>query len=75
MGLTTLIVGLDDMEFCIYDRWGQIMYKTNDMFHSGWDGSRDNILQQPGVYYYYILGTNIRTGGQIIKRGDITLIR
>ena len=39
------------------------------------DGTRDDVIQQPGVYYYYLFGTNSRTGEQVIKRGDITLVR
>jgi gliding motility-associated-like protein len=44
----------DTFEMTIYDRWGHIVFKTNDVY-KGWDGSvKGGPKAQQGVYVYKI---------------------
>lgn len=66
--------GIVSGEMYIYDRWGQPVFDTNDIF-TGWNGRLKNGSNAMiGVYVY-----NIKivwfTGRQFEKRGTITLIR
>ena len=36
------------------NRWGNNVYITSDMNHSGWDGKLNGNEQPVGVYYYTI---------------------
>jgi gliding motility-associated-like protein len=58
----------------IFNRWGENVFNTNDL-NSYWDGTY-KLLQQPmGVYTwvvkYRILGNN----NELLKKGNITLVR
>jgi len=60
-------------EFNIYDRWGKRVFYTTDM-SAGWDGTFNGKAMQMDTYTYYIRAiTNADT--EIIKQGNITLIR
>ena len=39
--------------FSVFDRWGQIIYETNDPL-KGWDGTVKNVKAQSDVYIYLI---------------------
>jgi len=39
--------------FSIYDRWGELVFETNELHH-GWDGKYKGKLQQNGVYTWKI---------------------
>ncbi|HUS02966.1 MAG TPA: T9SS type B sorting domain-containing protein [Chitinophagaceae bacterium] len=59
--------------FRIYDRWGKIMFQSNDV-NSGWDGKYSGIRQPAAVYVWIINGTDVN--GKIIHlKGIVTLIR
>jgi len=42
-----------EWELRIYNRWGQLLYETNDP-EFGWDGSYNGKLVQEGVYAYVL---------------------
>jgi gliding motility-associated-like protein len=45
----------DGFEMRIYDRWGELVFKTNDI-NTGWDGKiKGGALGKEGVYVYKIL--------------------
>lgn len=59
----------------IYNRWGNIVFISDDSFH-GWNGNNKN--NQPcsdGVYYYNVIEENRITKEQKIHKGFITLLR
>lgn len=59
----------------IYNRWGQLMYKSNDEFDKGWDGSYGSNTADPGTYFYELrFRTQARKEGYYNK-GELTLIR
>ncbi|MCX6183322.1 MAG: PKD domain-containing protein [Bacteroidetes bacterium] len=43
----------DDYEFLIFDRWGELIFKTNDI-NAGWDGSYKGQTVQNDVYVWKI---------------------
>ena len=65
--------GLDQFTFRIYNRWGQLMFETNDI-RSGWDGKFKG-KDQPMDAYGYTLDAVLLDGTRVQKSGNITLIR
>ncbi len=65
--------GVDKMLFRIYNRWGQLMFETNDP-DIGWNGKFKG-KDQPMDAYGYTLDAILFGGAHIKKSGSITLIR
>ena len=60
----------------IFDRWGNLLYSTNEIPMS-WDGYAGDKTVNPGVYVYRIKGS-YRVGSilsEIILTGDVTVVR
>ncbi|MGQ0829262.1 MAG: gliding motility-associated C-terminal domain-containing protein [Bacteroidota bacterium] len=64
---------IETMEFSIYDRWGEKVFETFDPANC-WDGTYNGKPMNTGVFAYYFNGM-LTTGEQIIKKGNISLIR
>lgn len=47
-------VSLRDFDMMIFDRWGNLIFHSEDMFIS-WDGKYNNNVVQNGVYHYRLL--------------------
>ena len=60
-------------DFKIYNNWGQLVFSTLDATE-GWDGTFNGEEAPMGVYTWTFTVT-IAGGRQIIKEGDVTLIR
>lgn len=58
--------------FSIYNRWGQIVFQTNNPAEC-WDGKVSGILQDSGGYVYIINASSFC--GPIKRTGMVTLIR
>ena len=65
--------GIKEMEWNIYNRWGQKVYTGNNL-KGGWDGTFNGKLQPMDVYSYTLTVT-FSNGQKIKKTGDITLLR
>jgi len=65
--------GITHMVFRIYNRWGQMVFQSNDP-DLGWDGTYQGHLQPMDVYAY-TLEAEFSNGKHVNKKGDITLIR
>jgi gliding motility-associated-like protein len=68
---------ISNYSLLIFDRWGEILYKTTHL-DAKWDGRRSNgELVEPGVYVYRIDYTGLRKEEPFDKRmiGSITVIR
>ncbi|HXR81378.1 MAG TPA: gliding motility-associated C-terminal domain-containing protein, partial [Saprospiraceae bacterium] len=66
------------LEFNIFDRWGNLVFSASN-FDPGqnlieWDGSFKSKPLNPAVYAYQLVA-KLKDGSQIIRFGDITLIR
>src|SRR6185503_4210613 len=64
-----------NFEMSIYNRWGELIYKTND-YEKPWDGKVQGkgALSQIDVYIYKISVEDM-TGGKRIFTGQVNLIR
>lgn len=58
----------------IVNRWGQVVFQSNNTDGRGWDGSFNGVSQPPGVYLYQISVT-IHPGTEEQYTGNVTLIR
>lgn len=65
--------GIEKLDWRIYNRWGKIVFQTNDKY-AKWDG-RSNGLVLASDVYLYTLQVQFTDGQSIKKTGDITLIR
>jgi gliding motility-associated-like protein len=63
----------------IFNRWGSLLFSVeneaaNGFGSSGWDGSYDGKIMDPGVYLY-LVEIQFVDGKTFLYRGDVTLIR
>jgi gliding motility-associated-like protein len=61
-------------ELLIYNRWGQLVYQTNDL-QRGWNGIYHNVPQMAGVYVYYVTYKYVFRPENFTKKGTFVLIR
>lgn len=62
-----------EMEFRVYDRWGELVFESFDRL-DGWNGEFRGKALDPDVYDYYLRVTCIDDVESIVK-GNVTLIR
>jgi gliding motility-associated-like protein len=67
-------VKADGLEFLVYNRWGQLLFKT-DNWKQGWNGKLKGQLQPSGVYVWMIRYINRDTQQKMEQKGTVTLIR
>jgi len=60
-------------EMRIYNRWGEKVFETTDPV-AEWDGSYKGKMEETAVFDYYMKATLI-TGDEIVKKGNISLMR
>ncbi len=58
----------------VFNRWGQLLFVTDNLDGRGWDGKFNGIGQPQGVYIYMIDAT-IDGMGEEKMRGNLTLLR
>jgi gliding motility-associated-like protein len=64
-----------NINFFIYDRWGQKVFESHDLTH-GWDGTYKGKKLDMAVFVYSLTAESMYDKGTIIKRqGNISLIR
>jgi len=64
---------IDEVQFIVYDRWGEKMFETNNL-DRGWDGTFQGKQLPPDVYGYYL--SVICIGGDTYtEKGNVTIIR
>ncbi len=68
-------INLDAFNLKVYDRWGEIIWETNDIF-TGWDGSYQDSkkIAENGVYIWLIT-LKTSDGTEYQRSGNVTLIR
>nr|MBA3706100.1 gliding motility-associated C-terminal domain-containing protein [Bacteroidota bacterium] len=64
---------IQKMTFIIFDRWGEKVFETSDVKQC-WDGSYKGNIMNTAVFVYYLKATLI-TGEEIMKKGNISLVR
>jgi gliding motility-associated-like protein len=65
---------VDQVNFVIFDRWGQIVFETNTL-SMGWNGKLRGRDLEPGVFVYSVRARSVGDGRTLSKQGNITLIR
>lgn len=58
----------------IFNRWGDMVYRSENGDNTGWDGLYNTIPQEMGVYFYQVIISR-PNGTQKHYKGDVTLIR
>ncbi|TNF32406.1 MAG: PKD domain-containing protein [Bacteroidetes bacterium] len=66
-------IGIVEYQMQIYDRWGELIFQSNDYDHH-WDGSYMGRQVQKGVYVYVFNIKDIK-GNPHVYRGHVTLFR
>lgn len=64
----------DNLEFKVYNRYGQLVFKTNNWLIR-WDGTINGNPQPTGTYAWYLKYTNRDTGKNIFLKGTTVLVR
>lgn len=64
---------ITEMEFSLYNRWGQLIFETKDQ-QQCWDGTRDGKEVSTGVYTFRLLA-KLLNGTTVRKTGNVTLTR
>ena len=67
------ITHVEEINLVIFNRWGKMVYETNDV-EFGWDGRSNEGDCSDGVYYW-ILNYRSRNNLQGIIKGHLTLLR
>jgi len=58
--------------FQIYNRWGQLIFETNDP-EEGWNGKYNGNTVEQGVYIYHLTYVDVY-GKSIAFRGTVTVL-
>jgi len=78
LGLNNLLkpvivfVGIEGYEFVVYNRWGQMVFRSNDP-EEGWDGTYNGDYVPQGVYVYLLRFRNAVNQPRQIK-GNVAVI-
>lgn len=66
------------LELAVYDRWGNALHRAGpgDVLEvsTGWDGTYQGRLMDPGVYVYTVL-IGFPDGSERLYKGELTLLR
>ncbi len=65
--------GVVEFQIQIFNRWGELIFESNDI-SIGWDGYYKGKLCPQDVYVYQAKATFI-DGREVVKKGDVLLIR
>lgn len=71
--LHVLGYGIETMTFKVYNRWGELVFETNDRY-KGWDGTYKGEPQEMDAYGY-LLDVTFFDGSKKFKKGNVTLLR
>ncbi len=71
--LPQLVEGVIDYHLQIYNRWGEILYESFDVY-TGWDGYVKDVLAPQDVYVYKA-NVTFKNGTQQVFTGSVTLLR
>lgn len=66
--------GLINYTIEIYNRWGQMVFKSNDMSVK-WDGNFRNKKAPAGTYVYKVNSVDFGSEIRLIKSGSVSLVR
>ena len=61
-------------EMIIYNRWGEVVFETND-YYKGWDGSLSGGKYAPIGTYVYSIRFIDSNGEERSRKGTLTIVR
>ena len=64
---------IEELQFSVYDRWGELVFNTKDINH-GWNGVYKGKKVDPAVFVYYLKATCINKA-VFEKKGNITVVK
>jgi large repetitive protein len=67
-------IGLTELEFNVYDTWGELIYSEQGDVLSGWNGTINGVEAENGNYYYTLSGKTFY-GTIITRNGPFVLIK
>jgi gliding motility-associated-like protein len=67
-------VKAEDLELTVYNRWGQLLYRTKD-WKQGWDGRIKGELQPSAAYVWLLRYRDRDTKKQVTQKGTVMLVR
>jgi gliding motility-associated-like protein len=67
-------LGYQDAELTLYDRWGRVLFRTQDL-QTGWDGTLPGGQPAPEGVYAFRLTATLNDGTRLQQDGTVTLIR
>ncbi|MEI6411351.1 MAG: PKD domain-containing protein, partial [Bacteroidota bacterium] len=65
---------ITELEFIVWNRWGEIVYRTTDLNAQGWDGTQNGKELTPDAYAWYCK-VKCGSGAEFISKGDVTLLK
>ncbi|SHN21939.1 gliding motility-associated C-terminal domain-containing protein [Cyclobacterium lianum] len=65
---------LTNIQFWVFNRWGELLYFTSDIHSRGWDGRHEGIEMPVGNYLYKITYSNKEVADSQLA-GSFTLLR
>ncbi len=72
-----VVQGADESEYSfeVYDRWGELLFDTNDP-NERWDGTvNSGSPKKSDVYIWRVVTENRYTGADIERTGEVTIVR
>lgn len=66
--------GLVQMELLIFNTWGELIFRTDELNTQGWDGTLEGKLLDAGIFVYRIDGV-ATDGEKVSESGKFRLIR
>jgi len=58
----------------IYNRWGELIFETDNPTYDFWDGTFRGVELNPGVYVYYV-EVYCLDDSMFLKKGNVTIIK
>ena len=66
--------GMNDFKIEIFNRWGQMVYKSIDL-SNGWDGTFKGKKLPTGTFVYKIKTSKYGVEQKLVKNGTVALVR
>jgi gliding motility-associated-like protein len=66
--------GVEEMELEIYNRWGQMVYRSDNLALA-WNGEYKGKESPLGTYVYQVKAVNVSGNITIAKKGSVVLVR
>ncbi|MBC7864555.1 MAG: gliding motility-associated C-terminal domain-containing protein, partial [Bacteroidia bacterium] len=69
-----LVFSVEEYEFQIFDRWGELIYETHDT-NEGWDGTYKGHRVEGEVYVWKVKYVDVPEALDHLHIGHVTVVR